>query len=235
MKSSRHSRLHEVMNAISQDRGRSNFLKKYEQRALAYLVQLVPPKVSSDMLTMLGFVGSMIVLSGFILAAYLNKYFLLLGILGLFINWFGDSLDGRLAYYRKQPRKWYGFSLDISVDWLTTILIGCGYMIYTSGNWKIFGFGFVVLYGWAMITTLVRYKVTGQYIIDSGALGPTEVRIIISLILVLEILVGGSILYSAIGACVILFIVNIIETMKLLRLADSLDKKEKEEKTTSEK
>jgi hypothetical protein len=234
MKSERHKKLHAVMNTISQDRTRSNFLKKYEQRALAYMVQFVPSQVSSDMLTVLGFVGSMVVLSGFVLATYINKYFLLMGIIGLYINWFGDSLDGRLAYYRHHPRKWYGFSLDITVDWLTTILIGCGYMIYTSGNWKILGFGFVVLYGWAMITTLVRYKVSGKYIIDSGALGPTEVRIIISTILILEVFVVGSILYSAIAACVILFVVNIIETMKLLRLADSLDKQEKEAKNASE-
>lgn len=225
--------LSDILNTISKDRIRTNLLKVHEQRALAYLVQYVPPRISSDMLTILGFVGSIVVFTGFMLATYLNKLFFLLCILGLAINWFGDSLDGRLAYFRKIPRKWYGFSLDITVDWLTTILIGCGYMIYTTGNWKILGFGFVVLYGWAMITTLVRYKVTGKYIIDSGMLGPTEVRIIISLILILEIFFTYSIIYSAIIACAILFLVNIIETMKLLRLADEKDVAEKEEKTAA--
>lgn len=223
--------LSDILNTISKDRVRTNILRKHEQNALAYLVQYVPKWISSDMLTILGFAGSIVVFLGFLLATFLGKYFLLLCLLGLTINWFGDSLDGRLAYFRHIPRKWYGFSLDITVDWLTTILIGCGYMIYTTGNWKILGFGFVVLYGWAMITTLVRYKVTNKYIIDSGLLGPTEVRIIIALILLLEIFFTYSIIYSAIIACAILFLVNIMETMKLLRLADDKDVAEREEKT----
>jgi phosphatidylglycerophosphate synthase len=182
------------------------------------------------MLTFIGFMGSLTVLLSFILATYINKDYLLLGIPGFGINWFGDSLDGRLAYFRNQPRRWYGFSLDLTVDWLTTIIIGCGYMIYTDGNWKILGFGFVVLYGWAIITTLLRYKATGKYTIDSGLVGPTEVRIIVSAILVAEVLLNGSIIYSAIFVCAILFIVNIFSTIKLLRLANNLDIEEKENK-----
>jgi hypothetical protein len=103
-------------------------------------------------------------------------------------------------------------------------------MIYTDGNWKILGFGFVVLYGWAIITTLLRYKATGKYTIDSGLVGPTEVRIIVSAILVAEVLLNGSIIYSAIFVCAILFIVNIFSTIKLLRLANNLDIEEKENK-----
>jgi len=94
--------------------------------------------------------------------------------------------------------------------------------------WELFGFGFVVLYGWEMLTALLRYKITNEYSIDSGKLGPTEVRIIISLILILEVLVNGSIHYSTALACIILLITNIIDTIKLLKLGDIRDKKEKE-------
>jgi len=220
----------EILKNISKDRLRTNLLRTGEQKALAILVQRIPPWIQSDMLTFIGFLGSLTTLLSFILATYVHKNYLLLGILGFAINWFGDSLDGRLAYFRNQPRKWYGFSLDITVDWMTTILIGCGYMIYTDGNWKMLGFGFVVMYGWAMITTLVRYKATGKYTIDSGLVGPTEVRIIISAILVTEVLFKDSILFSAIIACSILFVVNFFDTLKLLRLANELDIKEKEKK-----
>jgi phosphatidylglycerophosphate synthase len=218
----------EIFKTISKDRSRTNLLKTYEQKTLVSLVQRIPSWIKSDMLTFIGYVGSLIVLLSFILATYIHRDYLLLGLLGFAINWFGDSLDGRLAYFRKKPRKWYGFSLDLTVDWLTTILIGCGYMIYTDGNWKLLGFGFVVMYGWAMITTLIRYKVTGKYIIDSGLFGPTEVRVMVSAIMVIEVLVKDSILYSAIIICVLLFIVDIFETVKLLRLADDLDIAEKE-------
>jgi hypothetical protein len=157
-----------------------------------------------------------------------DRNFLLLGLLGFFVNWFGDSMDGRVAYYRNTPRKWYGFSLDITVDWLTTILIGYGYMIYMDGVWEVLGFIFVVMYGWAMITTLLRYKVTGKYTIDSGLFGPTEARVIISAILVAEVLFEGSIVYSALAACIILFIINIVDTRKLVSLANDRDIAEKQ-------
>jgi hypothetical protein len=217
-----------VFDAISKDRHRTNILRKYEQKALVFLVQRIPSFISSDMLTGIGFIGSLITVFSFILATYLDRNFLLLGILGFFVNWFGDSMDGRVAYYRNTPRKWYGFSLDITVDWLTTILIGYGYMVYTDGIWEMLGFVFVVMYGWAMITTLLRYKVTGKYTIDSGLFGPTEARVIISGILVAEVLFEGSIVYSALAACVILFIINIVDTRKLVSVANDRDLAEKQ-------
>ena len=217
-----------VFDAISKDRHRTNILRKYEQKSLVFLVQRIPSFITSDMLTGIGFIGSLITLSGFILATYVERNFLLLGLLGFFVNWFGDSMDGRVAYYRNTPRKWYGFSLDITVDWLTTILIGYGYMVYTDGIWEMLGFVFVVMYGWAMITTLLRYKVTGKYTIDSGLFGPTEARVIISGILVAEVLFEGSIVYSALAACIILFIINIVDTRKLVSLANDRDIAEKQ-------
>jgi hypothetical protein len=183
------------------------------------------------MLTAIGLAGSLVTTTGFILAFYVHRSLLLLGILGFIINWFGDSLDGRLAYFRNKPRKWYGFSLDYTVDWLTNICIGVGYIVYVGGRWELLGFGFVVLYGWAMMTALLRYKITNEYTIDSGLLGPTEVRIIISLFLLLEVFFKGSIVYSGMAACVILFVVNLMDFRKLLRMADRRDNDERAEQT----
>jgi hypothetical protein len=224
----------EILKNISKDRYRSNLLKKYEQNTLVFLVQRIPSWIKSDMLTFIGLIGSLIVLSGFILATYVNIDFLLLGVLGFGINWYGDSLDGRLAYFRNQPRKWYGFSLDLTVDWITTIIIGSGYVIYARGNWGLVGYGFVVMYGWAMITTLIRYRVTGKYLIDSGLFGPTEVRIIVSGMLIAEMLFKDSIFYTGLAIFIILFLVNIVETLKLLRVANALDLEEKEKKLKGE-
>jgi len=220
----------EVLSTISKGRHRTNLLKVQEQRALAYLVTRIPDFISSNMLTGIGFIGCLITVVGFILATYVDRSLLLLGVLGFFINWFGDSLDGRIAYYRQTPRKWYGFSLDITVDWLTTILIGAGYIIYVaySSSWGLVGFIFVVMYGWEMITALLKYKITDKYSIDNGLFGPTEVRIVISLILVLEVLIPDSIIYSGILACIMLFIANIIDTRRLLHMGNERDKYEKE-------
>ena len=225
----------EILNSISGDRSRTNLLKRHEQRAIAFLVQCIPSWMSSNMLTALGFVGSIIVSASFFLATYINIYFLLLGPIGFAISWFGDSLDGRIAYYRKKPRRMYGFALDITMDWLSIILIGCGYIVYVEGIWELLGYGFIVMYGWEIIIALMRYKVTGRYSIDSGKFGPTEVRIIISSVMIIEVFAPGSLMYSSLFVCVVLFIVNVIDTNKLLKLADEIDRGDREKRPQDEK
>ena len=189
----------------------------------------MPKWLSSDMLTAIGFLGSILTFASFLLAFYIHPTFLLLGVLGYFICWFGDSLDGRIAYYRHIPRKWYGYALDITVDWLGVILIGLGFVVYVDGAWEIVGFLFVVLYGWEMLTTTVKYKITGKYSIDSGLFGPTEVRIILSLILIIEVLFHNSIQYISLVTTLLLLVSNLIDTTKLLKVADECDIKEKEQ------
>ncbi len=80
----------------------------------------------------------------------------------------------------------------------------------------------------AMIITLLRYKVTDKYSIDSGLLGPTEVRIVICLALVLEVIFNGTFLYFAIISTLILLFSNIKDIMSLLKLADIRDIQEHE-------
>jgi len=224
-------RKREVIKSVFNDRARTNLLRKYEQEAIAYLVQHMPRFITSNILTGIGFFGNIIVAASFILAAYFSKTYLLLGLLGFIISWFGDSLDGRLAYFRNKPRKNYGFALDITIDWISIIIIGYGYIIYAEGIWELFGFGFVVMYGWEMIIALMRYRITGMYSIDSGIFGPTEVRIGIGASMVAEVLLPGSLKYSASVVVIILFFVNIRDTRKLLHVADEIDKKEIKDKS----
>ncbi|HKG07065.1 MAG TPA: hypothetical protein VKB19_11430 [Pedobacter sp.] len=219
-----------TLKRIFQDRKRTNILRTAEQASISYLVKRVPSFITSNNLTFIGTVGSVIVLAGFILAAYISRYYLLLGIAGLAINWFGDSLDGRIAYYRNIPRKWYGFSLDIIMEWISTVLIGLGYIVYARNQYELIAFVFVVLYGWAMIISQLRYKITDIYSIDSGVVGPTEVRVILSVILILEASFGHLIEYFAAAMCIILFVINFIDTKKLLRLGDIRDAADKEER-----
>jgi phosphatidylglycerophosphate synthase len=220
-------KIRKAVELISHDRERTNILKTVEYRALAYLVQRIPPWMSSNMLTAIGFMGSLLVATAFMLGYFYHIDFLLLGVAGFAISWFGDSLDGRLAYYRKIPRRRYGFVLDVTIDWISIIVIGGGYMVYTDGPWELLGYAFVAMYGWEMIIALMRYKITGRYSIDSGKLGPTEARIIISVILVLEVLVPGSVDYSALVLCTALLIINVIDTRKLLRISDEADLRER--------
>ncbi|UIR56388.1 CDP-alcohol phosphatidyltransferase family protein [Sphingobacterium sp. SRCM116780] len=219
-----------INKKLFEDRKRTNILSNPEQKFISYLVPRIPNWISSDGLTGIGLFGSIMIMASFILGKYYHIDYLLLGIVGFFIQWFGDSLDGRIAYYRNKSRKWYGFSLDIVMDWISTVMIGLGYVFYAQGNFELTGFVLVSLYGWAMILSLLRYKVTDKYTIDAGIVGPTEIRVIICIVLLIEVFSVGAIHYLVMGICAILFIINIIDTKKLLVLGDARDKEEKEAK-----
>lgn len=217
---------------LFQDRKRTNILCVPEQKFISYLVPRVPNWISSDGLTAIGFFGSLMILGSFVLAAHLHISYLILAVVGFFVQWFGDSLDGRIAYYRNKSRKWYGFALDIVMDWVSTVMIGLGFLLYVSSEYEVLGYALVSLYGWAMIISQLRYKITGKYTIDAGLLGPTEIRVILSAVILLEMFVVGSIVYSVFVICLLLFVINIIDTKKLLVLGDERDKLEKQQKTS---
>jgi len=218
---------------IFKDRKRTNIFKSAEQSVIFYFVNRIPQFVTPNILTGIGLVGSMLVFLSFILSTYIHHYLLLIGIIGLAINWFGDSLDGRLAYFRNIPRKWYGFSLDIIMDWFSIVLTGLGYYFYSKDGYEIIAFAFVICYGWAMIISQLRYKITDKYSIDSGIFGPTELRVIVAVIFVLEVLVPGSINFCVGAVCLIFLILNIIDTNKLLDLGNLRDRLEKASKKQS--
>lgn len=213
---------------LFKDRKRTNILKESEQKLILYLVKKVPGWMSPNMLTGIGIAGSVLIFLAFVSAYYVDTTFLLLGPLGFFINWFGDSLDGRIAYFRKIPRKWYGFSLDIIMDWIGTVIIGLGYFLYADSDYKIVAFILVALYGWAMIISQLRYKISNVYAIDAGIVGPTEIRVIISVIILIELIFPHTIHYFISAICVILLLINIKDTNALLDLGDLRDLEEKQ-------
>ena len=100
-------------------------------------------------------------------------------------------------------------------------------MFYLETQWLVVGYAFIVMYNLEMVIALLRYKITNQYSIDSGFLGPTEVRIAICIALIIEVLFNGLFLYFAILSTLILFIANIKDILQIIKLADLRDKEEK--------
>ncbi len=213
------------VKSIAGDRKRTNLLRGLEQPALVFLCSIMPNWVTSDILTLIGFLGSAIVALSFALAKA-NHYYLILSIAGFSVQWFGDSLDGRLAYYRNSPRKWYGFSLDICIDWLSTILIGLGFYYFLPDTYKLLAFGFVTIYGWAMLLALLKYRVTDTYAVDTGLFGPTEFRVTLCLVLVIELLIPNALTVAAIIVIVLLAITCIANFYSLLQSGNARDKRE---------
>lgn len=216
-------------NRIRTSRERSNILKEIEFRTIEFLCPLMPKWVTPDVLTFTGVVGSCIVLLGMLLAIG-NKWFLLLSIFGLAVHWFGDSLDGRLAYYRNTPRKWYGWALDLNADWISICIIGIGFYFYFP-TLKILSFVFVVAYGGSMMLSLIQYKINNKYLIDKASMGPTELRIIISLVLIVEIFLPYTLITFAGFASVGMIYLNFRESLQIMKAGDIRDAKERNNKT----
>jgi phosphatidylglycerophosphate synthase len=210
---------------IRSSRERSHLLKKLEFKTIDYLCSIMPHWVTPDGLTLTGISGSIMVAIGMLLAIN-NPSFLFLSVLGFAIQWFGDSLDGRIAYYRNTPRKWYGWSLDINADWISISAISLAFYCYLP-QYKFIAILFALAYGGAMILSLLNYKLTDQYVIDKGLFGPTEMRIFISLAIIVEFFHMGTLAAFAAIASLLLIASNIADSIQLMRNGDKRDESEK--------
>ncbi len=150
-----------------------------ERPALQWLAERMPSWVTPDVLTAIGMFGSLMTFAGYWASASAAA-FLWLASLGLVLNWFGDSLDGTLARYRKIERPKFGFFIDHTMDAIseTLIVFGLGLSPYVT-----FEVAAVALIGYLLMSVLVyvRTYVTGEFRISYGRFGPTEVRLIIIL------------------------------------------------------
>lgn len=206
------------------ERQRSNWLMQQERRMIEWCCPRLPHWLSSNMLTGLGAFGSAWLCAALMLGRN-ERLWLLTGIVGLAINWFGDSLDGRLAYYRKRPRKWFGFVLDLMTDWVSLCLVTAGIAFYLP-TFKFIPVAFMAVYGARMLIAALSYKITDAYRIDSGKVGPTEVRLLMSAVLIVETAWPGILPLLGLFATLVLLVVDLVELRNLLALADIRDRLE---------
>lgn len=155
----------------------NSILNSAEKKVLIWMAERIPQRVNSDHLTWIGFVGALISAAGYILSNW-GLEFLWLASFGLFVNWFGDSLDGTLARVRNAQRPIYGFFIDHTIDGLTVsvICIGAGLSPLIS-----FSIAMLVLVGYLLLSvfTYINTYLEGKFKIAYGKLGPTEFRLIV--------------------------------------------------------
>ncbi|MCB0506717.1 MAG: CDP-alcohol phosphatidyltransferase family protein [Bacteroidetes bacterium] len=218
------------------DRNRANLLKNLEQPTLLFLCRVMPKFLTPDILTAIGMLGTLLIFFAFYYAhVAANKIYLLLAIVGFAINWFGDSLDGRIAYYRNIPRKWYGFALDCIMDWLSLVFMSLGFYLYIDDAYKIYVFLFACNYGWIVLVAQLKYKITDKYSIDPGPIGPTEVRILLCLVILAEWYFGNVLIYFSLYSNILFLIINLVDTYKLLQSGNARDAEEKRLKAEAAK
>ena len=207
-----------------------NLLARGEQRLLQWLCPRLPAWLSPDILTALALVAAFGIGAGYLLSNW-NPAWLALSVVGYFVHWFGDSLDGTIARYRQVERPRYGYFIDHSSDGLATLLIlgGLGASPYLRVDVSLFA---VVAYLLMSVHTFLLAKVSDRFQLSHLGGGPTELRIIL---IVLTILMGWlgpdvgriaglnafDVLFAGLAmVLVLLFIVQTLREGRTLAAAD---------------
>ena len=162
-----------------------------ERPALQFFAKHTPAWATPETMTLIGILGALMIAAGYILTRF-DIAWLWLTSFGLFVNWFGDSLDGTLARYRKIERPNYGYYVDHVVDVFNEFLVVIGLGLSPLVRFDIAAF---TLIGYLMMAAHVflRTYVDDVFQISYGKLGPTEVRVLIIIANTLVFFLGNPV------------------------------------------
>ncbi|QDM40470.1 CDP-alcohol phosphatidyltransferase family protein [Altererythrobacter sp. TH136] len=207
-----------------------NLLASGEKHLLAWLCPRLPAWVTPDGLTALALLSAVAIGLGYALSTW-NPWWLALSVAGYFTHWFGDSLDGTIARYRRVERPRYGYFIDHSCDGLATLLIlgGLGVSPYLQVEVALFA---VVAYLLMSVHTFLLAKVAGEFPLSHLGAGPTELRIVLIALTVIMGFLGPDvgrvagfngfdILFTALATLlVVLFMVQTVREGRTLAALD---------------
>jgi phosphatidylglycerophosphate synthase len=158
-------------------RAHHSVLASLEKRALIWLANHLPGFVNSDHLTGLGFVSLFCVGLSYWYSRY-SPVGLVLVIVFLVLNWFGDSLDGTLARVRNQQRPRYGFYVDHVLDACGSVFVFAGLALSGYMSERI-AVGLLIAYFLLSIEIYLATYTVGKFHLSFGAFGPTELRLLL--------------------------------------------------------
>ena len=156
-----------------------SFLAGIEKRVLIWMAERTPECINSDHLTVLGLAAQVMAGVSYALASG-NRYWLLAGILFLFLNWLGDSLDGTLARVRQQQRPRYGFYVDHILDSFGAAALMGGLAL--SGFMRpALAIGMLIAFLLLSIQSYLATYTLGEFRLSFWNFGPTEIRILLAI------------------------------------------------------
>ena len=154
-----------------------NLLAVSERRLLTWLCGRMPAWITPDFLTITGMIGAAAIFAGYAASIY-GAVWLWLAIGGYAVQWFGDSMDGSLARFRKIERPSFGYFIDHSCDGFATLLImaGMGLSPYVRLDVAL-----VALSGYLLLAihAFLSAKVLNELKLSYVAFGPTELRLVL--------------------------------------------------------
>jgi archaetidylinositol phosphate synthase len=153
-------------------------LSTAEKRLLIRIARRLPARISSDHLTALGALAMLMAGVCYWLSAR-HPIGLVLAVVCLAINWFGDSLDGTVARVRDCQRPRYGFYVDHVLDTAGTLflLAGLGASGYMS---PMVALALLAAYYLISIEIYLATCVLHTFRMAFFKLGPTELRILLA-------------------------------------------------------
>ena len=165
------------MDIKQSERIQTSVLNGVEKKALVWLAKRQPRWVTSDHLTLVGFIGALLVAAGFILSN-LNVSWLWLSSLGMVVNWYGDSLDGTLARVRNTQRPIYGYYVDHTIDCVNEglMFVGVGLSPFVHLDLALIAYA---LYLIMTINVSINAHLKGEFKLTYAKLGPTEFRLVV--------------------------------------------------------
>ncbi|MBT8460966.1 MAG: CDP-alcohol phosphatidyltransferase family protein [Gemmatimonadetes bacterium] len=152
-------------------------LARFEGWALPKLAAALPAWVMPDHLTGIGLLASTGIAASYMLTNRDPAWLWVASGL-LVVQWYGDSLDGTLARYRKIERPRYGFYLDHLTDAYSTLAIGLG---LGFSPYMLLSVGLAIAIGYLLLSVNVYLEthVFGEFKLGHGILGPTEARVLL--------------------------------------------------------
>jgi len=158
-------------------REQTSILAPLEQIALQAFVRRMPASVNSDHLSVLGLLAMLF--AGVCYAATRSNPLWLHGVnVCIFLNWFGDSLDGTLARHRNRLRPRYGFYVDHIIDTFGALFLILGLAISGYMSERVAA-GVLVVFMMLAINTYLTAYALGVFKISQWKMGPTEMRILL--------------------------------------------------------
>jgi archaetidylinositol phosphate synthase len=158
-------------------REQTSVLAPLERAALRGLARRMPAWVNSDHLSLLGLVSMLLAGLGYALSRQ-NPLMLHVVNLFIFLNWFGDSLDGTLARYRDRQRPRYGFYVDHIIDTFGTLFLILGLALSGYMTERVAAALLIVFLMLAINSYLAAYSL-GIFKISQWKMGPTEMRLLL--------------------------------------------------------
>jgi archaetidylinositol phosphate synthase len=182
-------------------RKQESLLAAREKKVLVWMAERMPGWINSDHLTILGATGMLLTGVAYVLARW-NRHAVLVATFALFLNWFGDSLDGTLARVRNHLRPRYGFYVDHVTDSFGAGILFGG-LAFSGLMSAGIAAGLLIAFLLLSVETYLATYALGSFKLSHFKWSPTELRILLAVgniaVLYKPLVIGGRYLLFDVG------------------------------------